>query len=646
MLEKNLKKLNFSDNEIKVYLTLFKLGKCRAGKIIEQTGLHRNLVYSALEKLGNRNLVTKVLGRKAAEFSANSPDSLLEEIEHKKQLANQAAQEINKMINKEQRDIKIYEGLDGIKKARNQRLDLPSGSEFFVMGAGKLTQTPELEKFWRQFHKKREKKGIKQKILYESTTDPAAMENIKWRNQQPGFESRFLPFTIDSPFWFDFASDRVNLGFAGKNPLTINIKSQDLVQGFKKYFKYFWNQKVITKTGFPAFENAMNEMLDELKAGEEYHVLGTTDNQLEKHKKINKFYNNFHKRRIEKGIKVKMLSYEESYKNIKKRFKTVDPKGLLSQLKSYTTASANPMQICLYRRKALIIIYEKEPTVIYFNKPEVYEGFKNQFDKAWQQKIKAYEGTKQIKNLLWETLNFGDYSVFTEGIKIVQVLGKEFFIKWQQEKKKRGIKSRGIMNAKYKSQPTVTKSITQIKFIPGYIVPSVTLIFKNKIVNINFSKEPKAFLIEDLEIAKSNQSYFDLLWNQETYVLKGLNAIGDLFNEMLEHKEVCLIGARGYFIDLYPKFTDRWEKKAKKIPGFKLKNIVDPSILGHRITKFPFAQTKYTLEKEFSKLSVFWIFGNKVVISNWTEKEPTVVIIENKHIYNLYKQQFDLLWNK
>jgi len=202
------------------------------------------------------------------------------------------------------------------------------------------------------------------------------------------------------------------------------------------------------------------------------------------------------------------------------------------------------------------------------------------------------------------------------------------------------------MNAKYKSQPTVTKSITQIKFIPGYIVPSVTLIFKNKIVNINFSKEPKAFLIEDLEIAKSNQSYFDLLWNQETYVLKGLNAIGDLFNEMLEHKEVCLIGARGYFIDLYPKFTDRWEKKAKKIPGFKLKNIVDPSILGHRITKFPFAQTKYTLEKEFSKLSVFWIFGNKVVISNWTEKEPTVVIIENKHIYNLYKQQFDLLWNK
>ena len=38
------------------------------------------------------------------------------------------------------------------------------------------------------------------------------------------------------------------------------------------------------------------------------------------------------------------------------------------------------------------------------------------------------------------------------------------------------------------------------------------------------------------------------------------------------------------------------------------------------------------------------IFGNKVAISNWTEKEPIVVVIENKHVHDLYKQQFELLW--
>jgi hypothetical protein len=43
---------------------------------------------------------------------------------------------------------------------------------------------------------------------------------------------------------------------------------------------------------------------------------------------------------------------------------------------------------------------------------------------------------------------------------------------------------------------------------------------------------------------------------------------------------------------------------------------------------------------------VFWICGNRVAISNWTEDEPTVVIIENKNLYKMYKKQFELLWNR
>ena len=116
------------------------------------------------------------------------------------------------------------------------------------------------------------------------------------------------------------------------------------------------------------------------------------------------------------------------------------------------------------------------------------------------------------------------------------------------------------------------------------------------------------------------------MWNQDTIVLKGVDSVQQTFEDMLDYGEGDFIGASGYFVDKRPKYIDGWEKRAIK-KGFKMRNIVDPGTKGHRITTFPFVKTKYTLPKEFSSLSVFWIFGDKVVISNWNEEEPIVVII-------------------
>ena len=62
--------------------------------------------------------------------------------------------------------------------------------------------------------------------------------------------------------------------------------------------------------------------------------------------------------------------------------------------------------------------------------------------------------------------------------------------------------------------------------------------------------------------------------------------------------------------------------------------------------RIDFAKTKYTIPKEFSALSVFWIFSGKVAIGILVDNEPIVTIIENKNFYNLYKKQFELLWKK
>ena len=147
-------------------------------------------------------------------------------------------------------------------------------------------------------------------------------------------------------------------------------------------------------------------------------------------------------------------------------------------------------------------------------------------------------------------------------------------------------------------------------------------LYKNKVLMLVWrEKEPVIFLIEDEKAYKTFLTYFHALWEQDTRIVKGMDAIKRIVEEIVESKHCDFIGARGYFVGRSPKkYIDDWERRAIK-NGFTMRNIVDPGVKGHRITLFPFAQTKYTLPEAFTKLSVFWIYGNKVVISNWTQPE-------------------------
>jgi len=170
MLTDELQKLGFTKNETKTYLALFDLGKCRAGKIIEYTGLHRNLIYTALGELLKRGLVTKVEVEGVAEFSANDPRLLLEEIEEKKSTAKEIVDALKEKKKSGNREVTVYEGMDGIIRERNRALQYGQvkGETLYVMGGTERSTSSELEKFWMDYHRKREQAGINFKILFSS----------------------------------------------------------------------------------------------------------------------------------------------------------------------------------------------------------------------------------------------------------------------------------------------------------------------------------------------------------------------------------------------------------------------------------------------------------------------------------------------
>jgi sugar-specific transcriptional regulator TrmB len=224
---------------------------------------------------------------------------------------------------------------------------------------------------------------------------------------------------------------------------------------------------------------------------------------------------------------------------------------------------------------------------------------------------------------------------------------QDFLIRFHKKRFQIGIKLRCIFGDKvidmineFKKMP-----ITQVKITSGDHVRLVAFILYADKVLFSIPSDNLWIQIKSKRLNDYFKTYFEKQWNQETYTVKGLDAIEDIFNDMLNYKQCDFIGARGYLMDNRPEFTKNWAKKAEKL-GFKLRNIVDKDVKDHIITSLPFCKTKYTLDKEFVDLSVFWIYGNKVVISNWSGDEPIAIIIENIKIYNVYKKQFELLWNK
>ncbi len=382
MLENKLKQLGLDKNEIRVYLTLFEIGKARAGVLIRQTGLHRNLVYTGLKELVKKELVSRVLVDEVMVFEANDPTSLIEMVEEKKNIAQGACKDLEKFKAAKSRDLKVRSGQEGIVRARERMINVPRGETMCVF-ASAAASGPEMEKYWRKFHKQRISAGVKIKMLYEQTEDPFIRSSMSWRNFLPLTEAKWMPAKINAPMWMAFCKDMLDIGIPGEEPLTFSITSAEAVKSFRQYFDYFWQQQVAVESGVDALRRAMYEMLEELEPGEEYFVLGASaGGSLEE---VQKFYDELHRARIKKGVVTNMLVYNESYLRIKKRFAECgDPAGKISRLRVFAAAPPIPMQINIYKNRAVFIIYSENPTIIKFNQPGVAESFKAYFRAGWK----------------------------------------------------------------------------------------------------------------------------------------------------------------------------------------------------------------------------------------------------------------------
>lgn len=242
-----LQKLGLSKYESQIYLALLKLGESSAKPIIEETNLHRQVVYDALDKLIEKGLVSYVLQAKRKYFKATPPKKFLEffdeqekELEDKKKEFSRLLPELQKinLSSKKDQEATTYKGNKGIRALLDDLLE-NSKQEILTIGASEI----KAESFQKQldinlprFHNLREKQKQPLKILLSEEMRGRA-NTLK---KQKYTMCKLLPKELTSNMSTNIYGDKVSIILWGANPFGILIKSKEIAKGQKKYFETLW----------------------------------------------------------------------------------------------------------------------------------------------------------------------------------------------------------------------------------------------------------------------------------------------------------------------------------------------------------------------------------------------------------------------
>ena len=123
-------------------------------------------------------------------------------------------------------------------------------------------------------------------------------------------------------------------------------------------------------------------------------------------------------------------------------------------------------------------------------------------------------------------------------------------------------------------------------------------------------------------------------------VYKGKEGLKTIHLEMLkENKDIYVLGGKGLIFSEMEFFIPHFEKERVK-KGLKWKVLWDKEA-----PKIPLLEGKI-LPKGNETKSVVNIFGDKVAICLWKEKQPTAFVIHNKDVADSFRTWFELIYRK
>lgn len=237
---KQLQFLGLLQSEAKVYLALLKLGASLSGKIAKETQLNRVSVYKALDNLSKKGLVSYVIKENIKYFEATDPKVIDDLIQKRKEQLEKISKQVPTLESlykstKKKVESNIYEGVKGTKAVwENWLKELKKGDEWIILGAPKSAEL--LGGYFEDFNKRRAKKGIRMKIIYNKD----AKQLINVRKKQPLTEVKVMPKEYITPASIEIIKDKVAIVLYEPEKILFVLHSNEIKKSFEHYFNMLW----------------------------------------------------------------------------------------------------------------------------------------------------------------------------------------------------------------------------------------------------------------------------------------------------------------------------------------------------------------------------------------------------------------------
>lgn len=215
----------------------------------------------------------------------------------------------------------------------------------------------------------------KTELAKESGVSSSKIYEICSRLQKKGIVGTILK---DKKTHFQAMEPKRLLDFFNEKTAKIESQKKELEKAIPLLENYSKTQenKAVLYEGINAIKNFYRNILEELKQGEEYHVIGV--NYGDSLAGVKEFFENYHKQRAKKGIKVKMLVNGDA-KDI--LVKTIYTRSEIRYLPQYLMSN---MIILFYKNKVFIFFLAKDALGLLIKNEEVAKGFKSYFDAFWK----------------------------------------------------------------------------------------------------------------------------------------------------------------------------------------------------------------------------------------------------------------------
>lgn len=238
-MKNELIELGFNNKEANVYLALLECGETPAGRIINKTHYHREIVYTALKHLQEKDLITYVRKKGRRFYLAASPQRILEMVENNFNIAKKIIPDLEKLQQKAKHKqfIQIWEGSEGVIQAREFMIRRTRvGGEIRILGAsgGYFKNMGDYSETW---HKKRARKNIKYLVQLYQTIEEETKE--KFKNFEL-VEIKTLPEKFEMLSSTAILEDCIIIQIWGEEPVMVLIENKKVAQSYKDTFDMLW----------------------------------------------------------------------------------------------------------------------------------------------------------------------------------------------------------------------------------------------------------------------------------------------------------------------------------------------------------------------------------------------------------------------